>query len=246
MKARRKMPVSALIFLLICITILCSLGTWQIQRLHWKNALIQAIDLQYMISSLPRYLGADAFLKLPLQTPPMIYGTVQGRFRHDLEMRVGPRTHDGQPGYHLITPLSLEDKSGMILVNRGWVPLDKAEPSTRPEDVNMKDIVTLVGLARLPDKPNFFTPDNDPEHHVWYSINPKQMSEAASLQNIPDAVFYVEVQNNPDLKGPYPVTTATRMTLHNNHLQYAIFWFTMAFLFAALPLAYNLWPLPKE
>lgn len=246
MKTHRKIPLSGVLFLIVCISILCSLGTWQIQRLHWKNALIRNLDVQEFRSSLPKELDGTVFLNLESQKPPMVYGTVYGRFHHDLEMRVGPRTYDGQPGYHLITPLSLTDKSGTIFVNRGWVPLDKADPSTRPEDVKAQEPVDLIGMARFPDKPNFFTPDNDPTKQTWYSIDAEQMAQATGLGKIPAAIFYAEVQHNPHLKGEYPVMVPTRTTLHNNHLQYAIFWFGMAFLFAALPVIYMISPQKPE
>jgi cytochrome oxidase assembly protein ShyY1 len=35
--------------------------------------------------------------------------TVRGQYDHSKEMRVAPRTSDGQNGYFLLTPLLLED-----------------------------------------------------------------------------------------------------------------------------------------
>ena len=34
---------------------------------------------------------------------------MQGRFIHDKEILLGPRTIDGKPGYYLVTPFLLED-----------------------------------------------------------------------------------------------------------------------------------------
>jgi surfeit locus 1 family protein len=58
-----------------------------------------------------------------------------GTFDHSKEILLGPRTKDNTLGYHVITPLIREAGAGSILVNRGFVPREKIEQSTRPDSL---------------------------------------------------------------------------------------------------------------
>lgn len=60
---------------------------------------------------------------------------VQGRFDHSKEILLGPRTRDNKLGYHVITPLIRDQGSDAILVDRGFVPRERMEQSSRPESL---------------------------------------------------------------------------------------------------------------
>lgn len=240
MKAVRRIPLSGVMFLIACVILLTKLGTWQIQRLHWKEELIAAYAREYARDPQENRFDGDALREIAHRRPPMAYGSIRGQFHHDLEILIGPRTHDGQPGYHVVTPFSLAGGNGRVLVNRGWVPLDRANPVKRLEN-QTEGMKTLTGMARLPDKPNPFTPANDPASHTWYSVDSHDIALAVNMPDFPDTVFYAETQE-PEPEGMYPVMTQNRVMLRNNHLQYAVFWFAMAAIFAGLPLFYAFWP----
>ncbi len=240
MRIERRIPIGGVLFLLACIALLLSLGTWQVERLAWKQALLQTYAEEYARDPLQNRFDRYAFPEIATKDPAMEYGSIRGQFHHDLEILIGPRTHEGKPGYHVLTPFSLAGGNGRVLVNRGWVPLDKADPATRLE-TQTEGMKTLTGMARLPDKPNPFTPANDPANHTWYSVDPHDIAMAVNMPDFPDVVFYAETQD-PPLAGEYPLMVPTRTFPKNNHLQYALFWFAMAAIFASLPLLYAFWP----
>ena len=128
----------------------------------------------------------DRILKPPLPLPPRVdpdaikdfdyrrvYAT--GVFRHDQEMLIGPRVHDGKDGYLVVTPLQREDKGSTILVNRGWIP-KKLKRQIDRKDGLPTGPVTVEGLLRERWKKNMFTPDNKPENGEFYFPDVEEMA----------------------------------------------------------------------
>lgn len=149
------------------------LGSWQVQRLGWKTELIARFE--------------DRLVRDPLPLPPTIdpaaihefdYRRVyaRGRFRHDQEMLIGPRLHDGEDGYLVITPLERSGGASKVLVNRGWVSKAHKVQTTRAAAGMPLGEVTVEGLLREPWKKNLFTPDNKPEAGEFYFPDVEQMA----------------------------------------------------------------------
>jgi surfeit locus 1 family protein len=195
--------------------VLIGLGTWQVQRLHWKEGLIA--QRQTALGALP------ADLPRSLEVHP---AWVTGVFRHDREFLVNATERQGGgAGFLVVTPLVLAD-GGVVLVERGWVPTDRKAPESR-EAGEVAGTVTIEGLLRLAPagKPGWFVPDNRPERNEWYFLD-----LAAMVQTLAPATilpFYVEAgpATNP---GGYPVGGQARTDLSNDHLQYAITWYALA------------------
>lgn len=219
---KRPFPLWATIFTVIGILILCALGTWQLQRLQWKESLLAVVEKAYAVDPATRTLGPADIKKLMQEKPVFAYGTFAGILRHDAEIAVGPRTLNGNPGYHIVTPLEFPDGSGQILVNRGWVPLTYV-----PEPPDEDGIVTIIGTLREIPPGNTFTPSNTPTKGQWYSIRTEEMTSHFNLDNLlPGIMIYAESENG------IPVAGASRLELSNSHRSYAIFWFSMAALLA--------------
>lgn len=155
------------------------LGTWQIQRLKWKTDLIARYE--------------DRLVREPLPLPPRIDSSVinefdyrrvytTGKLRHDQEILIGPRIHEGQNGFLIVTPL--ERKGGSkILVSRGWISKEKQSQELRPEGLP-KEQVMVQGLLREPLKKNMFTPENNPEKSQWYFPDVAQMADATGSEPV--------------------------------------------------------------
>ena len=157
-----------------------ALGTWQIFRLEWKSKMIATFE--------------DRLIRDPLPLPPQIdpsaikefdyrrvYAT--GRFRHDQEMLIGPRMHDGNNGYLVITPLEREGNGSTVLVNRGWISKTLERQSKR-QGALPRGIVTVQGLLREPWKKNLFTPDNNPAKKEFYFPDVEQMAALTGSQAV--------------------------------------------------------------
>lgn len=215
----------------IAFVILIALGTWQVERLFWKEALIASTRERIHEPPLPLAAMEEAYRK---------YGTVEyrpvmvsGTFMHLGEWHF-LATFEGAAGYNVYTPLMLED-GRFVLINRGFVPYDKKDPATRI-DGQLDGPVTVTGLARDPltKKPGFFLPDNDEAKNVFYWKDWQAMAESSGMPDIDAAVpFFIDADSklNP---GGLPVGGVTIIDFPNNHLQYAVTWYGLALALAGV------------
>jgi surfeit locus 1 family protein len=209
---------------LLALVVLLALGTWQVQRLHWKEELIATIEARTV---------AEPHLLPDIETRHATTGevdywpvTVAGTLHHEGE-RHYLATWRGQSGFHVITPLELED-GRILFVNRGFVPYDRKDPASRAEG-QVEGRVEIAGLARTaePEKPSFIVPDNDLAKNVFYWKDLDAMAESAGLGGETVLPFLVDADDAPN-PGGLPVGGVTRIDLPNNHLQYAVTWYGLA------------------
>ncbi|HEY8189801.1 MAG TPA: SURF1 family protein [Micavibrio sp.] len=219
----KKFPVWATVFMLLGVVILCSLGTWQIKRLHWKQNLIA--DLEKAAAAEPTPLDSAAIAHAVEIKTTILRGILTGHYLHDREINVGPRPHDDKMGHHVVVPFELQD--GMIVfVLRGWMADGDSGPVQRPGGT-----LAIPGALKPPASTNPFTPKNNPEKNQWYYIDPAQMGSYMKLDHVAPLVFYEQTVRNG--KGwPTPIDVMTYPD--NNHLSYAIFWFSMAGILLAI------------
>ena len=150
MTRRGLVPLTA--FTLVAVALLAGLGLWQLNRLEWKEALIARIEAR----TEAKPISLDKALALAKEGRNVSYYRVEveGRYHHERE-RYLYSISEGQPGWHVITPLETVD-GDMVLIDRGFVPDEFKEPSTR-EAGQPEEVVTVIGLARPPEIETLFT-----------------------------------------------------------------------------------------
>jgi surfeit locus 1 family protein len=221
----KRFPRLAVVLGGMLFVILVGLGTWQVQRLHWKEALLATIAERTRAEPLSL---RDVELKFG-ETGDIEYIPVvaTGEFLHDAERHFFA-TWQGQSGYYVYTPLRLET-GRVVFVNRGFVPFDKKNPATRQQG-QVTGPQTVTGLARkpLPDKPSVMLPDNDPDKNIFYWKDLRAMAILSGL-DVDSGVlpFFIDADAKPN-PGGLPRGGVTIIDLPNNHLQYAITWYGLA------------------
>lgn len=208
------------VFTLPVFLLLVALGCWQIERLFWKEALIA--QRQAAASAPPIAVPRNAEEARGMEFRHI---SDEGVFLHDKEIFLGAASPGGGQGYQVLTPL-LEPGGRIVFVNRGFIPGELKDASKRQAG-QIAGIVSVHGLLRFPPagRPGWFLPDNRPDLNYWFWVDIPAMSAAAGLDRV--APFYIDADATPN-PGGWPKGGVTRLSLPNNHLQYAITWFSLA------------------
>ncbi|WP_374115014.1 SURF1 family protein [Ancylobacter mangrovi] len=222
---RRLLPAGLTV--LVAFALLVGLGVWQLERLAWKEDLIVKVEARIHAPAQPVPDEAD-WDAVDFEHDEYRHVTAQGRFRHDLEVQVYALVDvepdgSGGPGYWVVTPLTMADGS-TILVNRGFVPMARKDPASRPEGRG-DGLVTVTGLMRMPEEGGLFTPGNDPQKDDWFVRDPVAIASAKGLVRV--APFLIDADATPN-PGGLPVGGLTRVAFPNRHLEYALTWFGLA------------------
>jgi surfeit locus 1 family protein len=203
------------------IVLLClGLGAWQIQRLHWKEGLIG--ERSAAVNAPAIGVPSDRAVPSSLE---FRHVSAEGVFLNDKEIFLGAASEGGEIGYQVLTPLRQAD-GRIVFVNRGFIPSELKDRAKRSAG-EPAGHVRIEGLLRLPPdgRPNWFLPDNRPDLNYWFWVDLPAMATADKLE--PVAPFYIDADATPN-PGGWPRGGVTRLELPNNHLQYAITWFSLA------------------
>ncbi len=230
----RTKTVLTIIAVIAALAVLLSLGTWQVQRLAWKEKLLS--DIAERHNAAP--VEASDIAKMVAAGEDIEYRTmtVTGIFDHARERHFFA-THDGKSGFYIYTPLTLDDGQ-MLFVNRGFVPYDLKDPQTR-KDGEVEGRVSLTGYARseLVEKPSAIVPDNDIDKNIFYWKDLSAMTSSTGLSADIVLPFFMDVDASTVNPGGWPQGGVTQFTLPNNHLQYALTWYGLAAALVAVVVA---------
>ncbi|MEY8837584.1 SURF1 family protein [Cribrihabitans sp. XS_ASV171] len=197
---------------LLGLAILLWLGTWQLQRRAWKEALLS--DIEARISAAPAALPADPDPEANRYLPVEVTGEMLAPELHVLVSR----KHIGA-GYRIIAPFRTGDRT--ILVDRGFVPT--------PDKDLAREIgrMTVTGNLHWPDEIDRFTPEPEIDRNIWFARDVDAMAAAMETEPL---LLVARSQTDPGVT-PLPVDTAG---IPNDHLHYAITWYGLALVWAGM------------
>jgi surfeit locus 1 family protein len=201
------------------------LGVWQLHRRVWKRDLIARVDARVHAPPSPAP-GPTAWPGLSDRSAGYRRVEAEGVYRNDRETRVEAVTVLGG-GFWVLTPL-VTRQGFTILVNRGYVPPERAWPSTRPEG-QIDGPTRVVGLLRISEPHGGFLRRNDPVHDRWYSRDVVAIARARGLG--PVAPYFIDADATGRPSAPVGGLTVTRFP--NSHLVYALTWGGLALMSAA-------------
>ncbi|MEM6986215.1 MAG: SURF1 family protein [Pseudomonadota bacterium] len=188
------------------------LGNWQLQRLAWKESLIDAVDTRAYQSPTdpPAQFIASQHLYARVR--------LTGEYDHSRSQRVKAVTVLG-PGYWLMSPLMTI--SGSTWINRGFVP-SGSDPASWEAP---QGTLTVTGLLRESVPGGTLLEKNNPAQARWYSPDLAQLSAHTGLTNATD--YYLDSEHHLAADA-WPRGGMTQLRFRNNHLSYALTWYAMA------------------
>lgn len=214
------------------LALLVGLGSWQVQRLAWKTALLEELAAAQAAPPTPATAATEPFAHI----------TATGRLRREPIAFAGLEVRGNALGGGLIAVL---DRPGAapLLIERGWAPFDGGAIAW-PEGE-----VTLTGFARPSERRSPLAAADDLERRRFLTFDVAAIARSLGVSEaLPFALTVIEpgppaAPSGLGLAPPPPRSTlpdpARGFPAPNNpHLGYAITWFGLA---AAWMAVFALW-----
>ena len=126
--------------LVVLVATMCSLANWQLNRHVERKAFNETLTLRF--SEPPQPL-AEILQRFPdREDAQWRLATVSGTYLEQSTVNVVNVSQDGRAGYDPVTPLEI-DGGKIVLINRGFVPLDAPQP------LPPTGVVEITGRIRL-------------------------------------------------------------------------------------------------
>ena len=222
--------------LVIAFTAFCArMGIWQLDRLVQRRAFNAHVE--EMWAAEPLNLNAD----IPENLIEMEYRAVFVSGTYDFENQVALRNQHylDSYGYHLLTPLILDDGSAVI-VDRGWIPAEGNDSPSGWNLYNEQEQADVRGVIRLGQVKaqigGIADPTLEPGQSrldFWYVVNLERFSQQVPYSLLPIYVQPDMIEGNTE--PPIPFQPELELT-EGPHFGYALQWFTFAtILFVGYP-----------
>lgn len=195
------------------------LGYWQLQRAEEKRLLQSEYDT--------RANGPAVLVESRVQRADELQFyrvTAKGYYETGHQILIDNRVHQGRAGYHVITPLRLQDSEVRLLVNRGWIALGESRDRLPAIDTPA-GLQQISGVATVPSEKHFTLGAPEPGwQRVWQNIDMARYSAS-----VPFPVQPVVVLLDPTVvAGGFTRDWSRLDTGISVHQGYAFQWFMLA------------------
>ena len=214
---RPRFPVVLTVLAVALLGVLLALGVWQVQRMQWKEGLMDGAEAAAGLPPLPL---AEA-LKVDNPEFRRVILTCRGLGAAPyVELQ---SIENSDAGVRLVSACRPEGMEETLLVDRGFVPADiSARPTVNADDTMP---VVITGVLRRAPTPSALTPP--PAQGRFYGRDAEAMARALKVEGpISPFTVFATTSTNPDWAALRPSAPPAAFT--NNHLGYALTWFGLA------------------
>ncbi len=218
-----------LVATLIGVAISANLGAWQLRRAAQKIALQDALESRATLSA----LTASELPRTAEQVEPQHYRPVhlRGQWLAQRNVFLENRQMNGRVGFYLVTPLQLEGRPEVVLVQRGWVPRDLRDRTLLPPIASPAGTVDVDGhIAPRPSRLYEFAPSTS--GLIRQNLDLGEFTLETGLPLAPLSVLQADSPSNAGdgllRQWPRPAVDVQK------HYGYAFQWFALGALMAGL------------
>ena len=207
------------------------LGLWQLDRAEEKRQIERNVN---SATDKPALVINEASGDLKVE----VYrkASITGKFDSERQFLWDNKTHQGKPGFHVLTPFMLDGQQAAIIVNRGWVPMLGRRDQL--PDVGVEQVtVTISGIIKDPSNAIQLADKQDLSGtkypHIVQAFEPDAFGTELGLTFLP-----VMIELAKDDEYGYVREWKPYFGKIDRHNGYALQWFLMAlitlFLFVKL------------
>ena len=224
----------SVLFYLILVAILISLGFWQLDRADEKEQLL----LKKHSSKAKERIKLSSLLDISVDDLRYRKTEINGQYDQQHQFLIDNQIYNGKAGYFVMTPYKIDGMNKAVLVNRGWIPLTKDRkilPDVTIFNVtkNVKGRINdfpVVGIqlagAEIPTK-------------GWPSIVQVVDSEVLS-RKLGYSLLPFQIELGVQMEDGYGRDWKKKsVMLPEKHIAYAVQWFGLAFTLTVLFIGFN-------
>ena len=240
--ATRRGVAGFAVFTLLMLALFLGLGIWQLQRRTEKHALIATLTERLAAAAgvaaaasqwhaltpagdeFRRVRLTATYLRLP---DAMVYSSGSAI-----------RTDISGPGTWAFLPARLPTGE-TVVIDTGFVPnamQDRGLQDRAVAPLVTGAPVTLTGYIRFPEAAGMLTPQQNPAQRLWFTRDHLAMARTLGWGG-EVAPFYIDLETPVPASG-LPKPGPLDVHLPDDHMQYAIIWFSLA---GAVVIAFGAW-----
>jgi surfeit locus 1 family protein len=224
---------------LVLVSFLTSLGFWQLRRADEKTALLDNYQHRTQLAAVnAKSLGSPNDWRF-------YQAKLEGKFDEAHTILLDNKIFNGKVGYEVYTPFTAKGMTGLILVDRGFIPLGISRDELPAVPKPAKGTVSIQGMLNTPPKSFSFGAMSDNGKIQWpLRVEYININEIAIL--LKDNVYPYVISLNPESPSALQVKWQIVSVDPNKNKGYAFQWFALALTLLVISVVLNRVPGNKK
>ena len=222
----------ATFFAVPSLVILVALGLWQSERRAWKHDLVARIEAS-AAGPAQDFAGLSTASDAELLYAKV---AVSGVFVGGRTAHLFAPEGQGAARYRVIAPLRYTQSGAIVLVDLGSVSEDEKARIDKGELPVAQGEARIEGVVRPSEETGWLSAAPDKTGNRWYVRDVPAMAEALGVKASWPLIIQAEKVEPAGAPKPVPF----RPDLPDNHLAYAVTWFSLAFILVVVYVLFHL------